>query len=496
MFKRNLLWTAALLIAACGDTSAQAVCPLTGTASPKLICMLPQALGASGFDYGLLGVGFGFHPFPKITPITQAVGTRLSQLPISSPSSGITFTYDPALKTFSPSPEEDLGPIFGERASTIGPHKLFVGFSYQYINFDTIDGHKLDSIPLTLQSAPVPAFLFPPSFMVPACNTTGFPADHSYDGSPCFVRDFAETKYNIDLRVHQYIVYVTYGVTEHLEVSVVLPISNIAMRVVSQATFVPNSFAPQPPYILNRFNFFNPSIANAPPPPHITVGNCAAAPCLNAFFSDSRSVTGIGDLVLREKYQVYKGEKAGFSIGLEARLPTGDEENFLGSGALGLKPFAVFSYKGRVSPHALAGYELNGSSLLYGNYVATPSNTKSPPPSRFLYVAGADVAPTKRVTVAFDIYGQRLYGTSQLLSSEFTDFGACNDPNCDVVTPGTPHPTLLLQGKTDLNIVDASLGAKFRLFKHLVATGNVLFKLNDSSLRAKVVPLAGISYSF
>jgi hypothetical protein len=55
---------------------------------------------------------------------------------------------------------------------------------------------------------------------------------------------------------------------------------------------------------------------------------------------------------------------------------------------------------------------------------------------------------------------------------------------------------LLLQGKTDLNIVDASLGAKFRLFKHLVATGNVLFKLNDSSLRAKVVPLAGISYSF
>ena len=61
---------------------------------------------------------------------------------------------------------------------------------------------------------------------------------------------------------------------------------------------------------------------------------------------------------------------------------------------------------------------------------------------------------------------------------------------------GTPHPTLLLKRKTDLSIIDASLGAKFLLVKHLVATGNVLFKLNDSSLRAKVVPLVGISYSF
>jgi hypothetical protein len=44
--------------------------------------------------------------------------------------------------------------------------------------------------------------------------------------------------------------------------------------------------------------------------------------------------------------------------------------------------------------------------------------------------------------------------------------------------------------------VEASVGGKVRLFRNLVATGNVLFKLNDSGLRAKVVPLGGISYSF
>jgi hypothetical protein len=29
-----------------------------------------------------------------------------------------------------------------------------------------------------------------------------------------------------------------------------------------------------------------------------------------------------------------------------------------------------------------------------------------------------------------------------------------------------------------------------------LVTGNVLLKLNDSGLRAKVVPLAGVSYTF
>jgi len=284
--------------------------------------------------------------------------------------------------------------------------------------------------------------------------------DGSYDGSPCFVRDYVKTSYDISLKVNQYVFYLTYGITRHFEVSTAVPISNIRMSVVSKATIVPNSFAPQPPYALNRFNFFRPELAQTAPPPHITVPNCPAAPCFDAVFSDSRSVTGIADVIVRAKYQFYEGERVGLAGGLDARLPTGDEENFLGSGALGLKPFVVFSYRGRVSPHAEVGYELSGNSLLYGDYIATATNTKSALPSRFLYVAGATVEVPKRITAGFDLFGQRVFGASQLVPGQLADFGACNDSNCAAVTVGSPIPRSSLKSNAAINIVDASMAQK------------------------------------
>jgi hypothetical protein len=138
-----------------------------------------------------------------------------------------------------------------------------------------------------------------------------------------FVRDFVKTTYDIDLKVHQYIFGLSYGLTQHLEISAALPFSNVRMSVVARATIVPNSFAPQPPYVVDRFNFFVPQIAQAAPPPTITVPNCPVAPCFDAVFSDSRSVTGLGDVIVRAKYQFYSGERVGWAAGLDARLPPG-----------------------------------------------------------------------------------------------------------------------------------------------------------------------------
>ena len=46
----------------------------------------------------------------------------------------------------------------------------------------------------------------------------------------------------------------------------------------------------------------------------------------------SGDAIGIGDIVLRAKYHLYKGPVADIDGALLLRLPTGDEDNFLGTG--------------------------------------------------------------------------------------------------------------------------------------------------------------------
>ena len=497
MVKRLLIGSTLCILFSCGSARAQGICPLNGTSSSKLVCVLPQV-------YGPLGLGTGNGPNEVVFanhsaqfegdfisnsglgPINEAVGIQVSQLPIASPSSGITFTYDPALKTFSPSTEESLGPILGERASTIGRNKLYVAFSFQYFDFNTIDGQKLSHLTSVLQHTP-----FPADAQNPACpNQMGMTA--KYAGDPCFVRDFFQSATNIELTVRQYTVYATYGITSKLEISAAIPFLNVKTTVTNDTTIFTNAFTPVSPDTPGGvFHQFNPAAVSSCP-------RGLNPPCLHAAFSNSGSATGIGDVVLRGKYQIYKGEHAGIALGADVRVPSGDAENLLGSGATGVKPFGVFSYGARVSPHVEIGYEWNGKSILTGNFVGpTATNTKGSLPNRFVYTVGADVSIIRRLTGAFDIFGQRLFGVPQLFPNTYTDQGKCSmDANCTTVTPGTTHADLGVHTSTDYNITNASLGLKLRPVRRLVLTGNVLLKLDDGGLRARAVPLVGVSYSF
>src|SRR5713101_4266347 len=249
MLKRALLAPLVIFLFAACTTRAQGVCPLNGTSSGKLVCVLPQVYGALG-----LGTGNGpkdvifanhsaafegdFISNSGLGPINEAVGIQVSQLPIASPSSSITFTYDLSLKTFTPSTEETLGPIIGERARTIGRRKIYVAFSFQYFDFSTVDGQKLSNLVSVLQHTP-----FPADPADPACpNQTGMKA--KYAGDPCFTRDFFQSTTNIDLLVYQYTVYATYGITSKLDVSAAIPFLNVNETVKNSTTNFANAPAP------------------------------------------------------------------------------------------------------------------------------------------------------------------------------------------------------------------------------------------------------------
>lgn len=513
----------ALLVSLFGiRTSAQGPC---GAQSSKLACMIPQEYGSTtsaGFVsvlYRPTGSGHPFHyrsDFSNtLRPLYEDLGRQANLLPLASPSSGVLLTYDPNLKTFVTS-TDSLGPILGERAETVGRHRLFIGFSYQFFDFDKIDSVNLHNFPAVITHTDDNRNNSTNS-VVSNCSING----DSLQGC-AFVRDAISTVNSISLKVNQYTSYVTFGLTRRIDISVVIPIENVRMSLTSRDTIIlgsDGSFTPTPgspdatipnqnltntngqPYFFHLFK-------NCPNTSPASGAAGLDASCLNHTFPDpaftgsgstpQNSASGIGDVVARVKWNAWEGERAGFAAGLDVRFPSGDALNFLGSGSYGVKPFAVFSYRGRVSPHVLVGYEWNTDSILASDLATT--NAKSGVPNDFVYSAGADAWVTKWLTGDFDIVGERIFGAETLTVAPQSFLNTCTKGCLTDPTPATvTMNNLVPRSNQSYNITNASMGIKARPFgklSRLVFTANVLVRLDDGGLRSKAAPLVGIGYTF
>jgi hypothetical protein len=442
---------------------AQNLCP-PGTNNSKLICLNQniQLDSVSGNSQLQSVAPFTGNFAGSFAPLNASIGRQSALLPLASPSSGITFSWDSVAKTYVAS-TDSYGPILGERAETIGKGRVFIGFSYQYFKFDAIDGVNLKGMRVVLTQ---------PDSINPADPTRTCSINGDNFDTCGYVRDVIRSDDRIDLKVHQFTTYLAYGLTNRLDVSAAIPIENVRMAIFSTATIVNNS--------QSFFHVFVPRT------------DCPY-PCFQASFSSARSASGIGDITLRVKGTAWKGERAGFALGLDVRVPTGDQLNFLGSGAAGVRPFVNWSYRSRVSPHAIVGYEVNGSSVVAGDITA---GRKERLPSQLTYTAGADAWLTKRISAAFDLVGQEVFEAQRSSVGAFTEPAPCTDFNCNAFAPPNVDQSLVSQAGS-YNSTSASIGAKIRPFSRLLLTGNVLIRLTDNTgLRAKYVPLVGLSYTF
>jgi len=311
--------------------------------------------------------------------------------------------------------------------------------------------------------------------------------------------EYIITTNRIDLKVHQFTFYATYGLTNRIDISAAVPILDVRLGISSVATIVrtpdpivqpipASDYVTAPDSLLGRlyrgtgpaadcyltlscsgyFHYFDP---NNP------------ATSLTHTFSNAKTASGIGDVIFRLKGTVFQSERAAAALGVNLRAPSGDEKNFLGSGAAGVEPFVAVSYRARISPHVDIGYEFNGSSILVGNIL---KGTKGHLPDQLLYSAGADAGVTRKLTVAVDLLGERLYGAPGVAQGAFFDVLGASHPDVLQITP--THRSFSMN--------DLAVGAKYDLHGNLLLTGNVQFKLDDGGLRAKVVPLVGVSYTF
>ncbi len=355
---------------------------------------------------------------PTFNFFNEAFGTQIGQLPLATPASGFLFTFDKIKGVYQDS-QESFGPLVAERVETIGRHKLYLAFTYQRFDFSELDGNPLNNLPLL--------FVFS-SGQTPQVVTS--------------------THNRVDAKVDQFVTFGTFGITRRIDVSVAVPFEKVSMG------------------------------ASAVGTEYSTTSTAQAS--FREFLAGSAS--GVGDVVVSAKGTLLQHERLGMAVGGEFRLPTGDEQNFLGSGAFGVKPYFVVASRGKVAPHLNVGYQWNTKSTL-----ATDQKGKETLPGSFNYAAGADIGLTKRLTVVADWVGQ-LYFDAPHISTPRNIASTVNNK------PVSFPSVVLVNGSYQVNSLAA--GIKANPVGHLLITANVTIKVGDGGLRAKVVPLVGISYSF
>jgi hypothetical protein len=242
-----------------------------------------------------------------------------ASFPVTSTSGSYVYLFDPASDSFERL-TVPLGPIFSERAQTVGPGKLNVGLNYLYTRYDDINGQDLAS--LVSQDPRSPDH-------IEICTD----AVHHIGCVP------TEGRVRLDLEAQIVTLSATYGVTPDLELNVLLPLVRTFLR--SSATFIgPDPRAPGKP-------------------------SCPSCPFTITGQPASEASTGVGDLLLRSKYLMTRNAPMDLAGWLTLSLPTGARADFHGTGdtLLGAALYASRTYAERIEPHVNLSFVLNANKF-------------------------------------------------------------------------------------------------------------------------------------
>jgi len=363
-----------------------------------------------------------------------ALTSQIVSLPLPPPASGFTYQFDPGLGVFTRS-TNNFGPILSERAETIGAGRVSIGFAYQRLTFDTIEGINLGAIPAV--------------FTHDSAELRG--------GR----EDVVTTLNSIQATVSRSAAFLSFGVTDRLDVSVAIPVIAADVAVRSDAT-------------IRRIGTTNPET-------HFFRALDDSVDTRRTFSAFGRA-SGLGDITVRLKQAVAKSGTRGTAVGVDLRLPTGDERNLLGTGAPGVQPFVAWSaVYGAISPHVNAGYQWNGDSIIGGN---PGTGVAEDLPDAGVYTVGAVVAVHPRITAAVDVVGRYVIDSPRIRRETFRALdGTSVFPNI-TFTSGS------------FNELSSAVGLKVNVAGRLLLDVNLLVSLNSVGLRDKISPLIGLEYAF
>ena len=302
----------------------------------------------------------GLHYAPSATVASGAlltffadnIGAAVSNLPISSSSGGVTYSFSGGrpVKTSTSS-----GPIFAERGQTIGRGQLLAGANVTSLNFATFRGLPLDQLNFNF-----------------AHQNVGSPVY----GEPSFENDIISVQSDLNLNVFVTTAFMTYGLLDKLDVGIAVPLVRSSLSGTSRGVITP--FSATTPHFFGT----------------------TANPSLTATGNTSASSIGLGDIAVRVKANLSQSEKAGVALFGDVRLPTGDPDNFRGAGSLSARLLGAYSGRyGNFSPH------VNGGLLI---------RTDSAQNNAALAIVGFDQLINDSWTLAVDILSEYQLGENKV----------------------------------------------------------------------------------
>lgn len=180
------------------------------------------------------------------------------------------------------------------------------------------------------------------------------------------------------------------------------------------------------------------------------------------------SATGLGDVVVRAKYELFRVGTATLAAGGEVRLPTGNTTNSLGSGERRLAPQVMASIESsRVTVHAEGAYSFGelANALHYGGAVT--------------------LAAASRLTLVGELLGR-------------TDFSAPGLATFTVSHPRLVGVSTTLIGRTSetMHRMMAVAGLKWNVAGSWLLNAHVLHPLSTTGFTAQWSPALTLDYFF
>lgn len=351
--------------------------------------------------------------FQQFSRTLQTVLQSRSLYPLPPTTGVISFSFNEETGTYTRA-SGSFGPVLADRASTTGVGNINFSTAYTIADFETINGNETTT--LTLRHC-----------LLAECI--------SNIASP-YLQDTIRVDLRMRLKSQAWTTSLVYGLTNKLDVGIVIPYLRNDLQVFTHAAIVPG---PQ----------------STPPGPHEFDIALETPDQLG-----SATAIGIGDITARAKYQLKSRLPFDLAVLGDLILPSGDQEDFLGTGATRVRgTFIASKQSAKFAPHLNAGIEYNIDDSSLWNID---------------YRLGSEIVPMPRLTIVGDLLGV----IRPSVGGEFTARALGGEE---------------LIGRSE---IDAAIGGKWEVNPSTLLIMNVLTPLNKSGIRPSMSFTVGVQMGF